>query len=60
MPDPFTDYQRIVHRTSDLIAVYRTRFDRDSAIGIVLEYLEREYAVIIDDETCREVSNENA
>jgi len=58
--EPFTDYQRIVHRTSDLIAVYRHRFDRDSAIGIVLEHLEREYAVIIEDETYREVSNENA
>lgn len=56
--DPFTDYQRIVHRTSDLIATLRYEYRDDCAIGVVLELLERKYAAIIADETYTEVHDE--
>ena len=49
--DPFTDYQRIVHRTSDLIANMRRVYKEDTAIGAVLFELEKKYALIIADET---------
>ncbi len=55
MSDPFTDYQRIVHRTSDLIANLRRKYREDTAIGAVLLQLEKESAMIIADETYEEV-----
>ena len=51
MSDPFTDYQRIVHRTSDLIANLRREYKEDTAISAVLLTLEKKYAMIIADET---------
>ena len=51
MSDPFTDYQRVVHRTSDLIGVLRYEYRGNTYYDSLLELLERKYAAIIADET---------
>ncbi len=49
--DPFTDYQKIVHRTSDLLFVLKGKHDKESAIYAVLDQFEKTYSQIIADET---------
>jgi len=44
--EPFTDYEKIVKRTSDMIATMRYTFG-----GCILESLEKQFAQIIADET---------
>ena len=56
--EPFVDYQKIVQRTQALITSLRYEYRDDSAVGVVLELLDRKYANIIADETFEQAVRE--